>query len=119
MFARVYTAKPQVTVWGWGGRRTRKTKAPVLEAHCGVVLGGDVNSEGPDRSRGAGLCDEGEVQGVDVVPMLCLKVVSTNVWLGEMNDQRLARGQGCQECPLPALLVTLTVSYSQTGTTPY
>lgn len=45
-----------------------------------------------------------QFQGIDVVHILCLKVMSKNTWLGDINDQRLARGQGCQECPAPGFV---------------
>lgn len=43
-------------------------------------------------------------QAIDVVHILCLRVISKNMWLSDISGQRPGRGQGCQECPAPSFV---------------
>lgn len=87
--------------------RPEKQSTPVFDVRsCGMFIMVVDKSEGLRQKlwkQGSMMKDKFQDMG-RCCHILCPKVISKNMWLGDINDQRLARGQGCQECPAPSFV---------------
>lgn len=92
---------------GSGGGRTRRTKRCLclMAAPVGVGNAGSQKCGCGAEAVKTGLWDEGCASGCKYWPStLPESDFQKHMWLSDISGQRLARGQGCQECPAPGFV---------------
>lgn len=122
MFFKKYRLKYQRAPWEWGWADLGRQSVLVFGVHSRGTWGILVGKVGAwPWSSGNGFVRRLS-QRVVGDHVLSLKVISKTVfpmYAMRRCDRRLTRGQGCQECPAPTVLVTRTLPYWQTETTRY